>query len=147
MLTTTDETVEVVYTGQLTYACEEPNATDAGEGPARWRPKNADGVGVTRSTVVLAVRGMSGREMTKASGIVSNRVDGVYDVLSRVAEVVADRKDVVQRGTEDLSFPAAHDLWFYSLCLTKGHDYEEKVMERWRANQNRERVDDDPEDD
>jgi hypothetical protein len=147
MLTTTDETVEVVYTGQLTYACEEPNATDAGEGPPRWRPKNAAGVGVTRSTVVFKVRGMSGRELTKSSGIVSNQVDAVYDVASRVAEVVEDRKDVIRAGTDSLTFPAIQDPWFLSLCLTKGHDYENKVMERWRANQNRERVDDDPEED
>jgi hypothetical protein len=148
MLTTTDETVEVVYTGQLTYACEKPNATDAGEGPSRWRPKNAEGVGTKRDTVVVAVRGMSGRELTKSTGMVSNQVDAVYDVVARVAEIVEDRKDVCLRGTDSLTFPAVQDLWFLSLCLTKGHSYEDKVMERWRAQQQRERVDDDdPEDD
>jgi hypothetical protein len=85
--------------------------------------------------------------MVKASGIVSNQVDAVYDVAARVAEVVDDRKDVLKAGTDSLTFPAIQDLWFLSLCLTKGHKYEDLVMEKWRAAQQRERVDDDLEED
>lgn len=125
----TDERAEVVYTGPLTAASTEENATlDDGYG-WRWVKATAAGLGRKGHTVTLSVRALSGREITSV-GIVGEdlraKVDAIYDVIGRCAFVAKGRLD----SLEDLSWGAAVALWGYAHALATGEDPERLVREQ-----------------
>lgn len=126
MYVKTDERAEVVYTGPLTAASQEPNATLGDERGWRWVKKDTAGLGRKAHTVTVSVRALSGREITSV-GIVGGdprgRVDAIYDVIGRCAHVSAGRLD----SLDELSWGAAVSLWGYAHAMAMGENPEKLV--------------------
>lgn len=121
MLITTEDRVEVVYTGPLTPRERHEGRNNVElAGPERWTRSTTKGVGRGAHTVVLSVRGFSGREIAVLH-FEANRGDGVYDALGRVAEVVSGPL----RHVDDLDFVAAMALWHYCMKISQGQDPED----------------------